>query len=268
MPIAVATVIDKALALSPQARFADAAAMRVAFHAAGGDATQIVDLSTDVAPLAPTHNLPVQLTSFVAREDEVASVQQLLQGERVRLVTLTGPGGIGKTRLALAIATRCLAHFRDGIFFVSLATIDETSLLVPTIAQTLGLRETTNTTARQSLHAYLQDKELLLLLDNFEQVVTAAPEVSELLTIAPRLKILVTSREALQVRGEQEFPVPVLALPDARQVPAPEVLGHYAAIRLFCAARTSGEARLCAATEQCRGHRGNLQAFRRSALSY
>ncbi|MCC6454111.1 MAG: protein kinase [Caldilineaceae bacterium] len=238
VPLTVAAVIHQALALSPQARFADAAAMRLAFHSAGGDSTEIVSrtehLSTSHPSIpGPTHNLPAQLTSFVAREAEVAAVQQLLQGDGVRLVTLTGPGGIGKSRLALAIATRCLANFRDGVFFVLLASIDEIALVLPTIAQTLGLREMPNTTVRQNLHAHLQDKELLLVLDNFEQVVTAAAEITALLAAAPRLKILVTSREALQVRGEQEFPVPALELPDLRQLPASEEVVHYAAIRLF-----------------------------------
>lgn len=231
VPVAVAAVIHRALALSPEARFADAAAMRLALHGALGDTTETVVQAKDVP--APAHNLPAQLTSFVAREAEVTAVQHLLQGDAARLVTLTGPGGIGKTRLSLAIATRCLAHFRDGVFFVSLAPIHEAALVLPTIAQTLGVRETPKTGVRQSLHTYVQDKELLLLIDNFEQVVSAAPEISDLLTTAPRLKILVTSREALQVRGEQEFPVPALELPDLRQLPAPEELGRYAAIRLF-----------------------------------
>ena len=233
VPLAVSAVIHQALALSPQARFADAAAMRLAFHAAGGDATQIVAETERAAAPVPTHNLPAQLTSFVAREAEVAAIQRLLQDEGARLVTLTGTGGIGKTRLALAVATRCLSHFREGVFFVELASNRERALVLPTIAQTLGLREAPNTTVRESLHDYLRDKALLLVLDNFEQVISAAPVVSDLLAAAPHLQVLVTSREALQVRGEQEFPVPALELPDLRHLPATETLSHYAAIRLF-----------------------------------
>jgi predicted ATPase len=233
VPLGIAAVIHQALALSPQARIANAAAMRLALHSAGGDATVIVSGREAPAASLPTHNLPMQLTSFVAREAEVAAVQQLLHGDDVRLVTLTGPGGIGKTRLALAIATRALAKFQEGVFFVSLASINESALLLPTIAQTLGLRETPNTTVRQTLHQYLHDKELLLLLDNFEQIVAAAPEIRDLLASAPRLKVLVTSREALQVRGEQEFPVPALELPDLRHFPPPARLEQFAAIRLF-----------------------------------
>lgn len=234
---AVSGVIQQALTLAASARFAEAAAMRLALHRAGGEATQIVASAAFVTTLAatptPAHNLPAQLTSFVAREAEVAAVQQYLQADGVRLVTLTGPGGIGKTRLALATATRCLADYRDGVFFVSLAAISDSSLVLPTIAQTLGLRETPHTPVRQSLHESLRDKEMLLLLDNFEQIVAAASDVSDLLLAAPHLKLLVTSREALQVRGEQEYLVPVLELPDLRRLPPLDELAHCAAVRLF-----------------------------------
>lgn len=226
----LAGVIHQTLALAPEARFAHAGAVRMALHALGSDATVV---ASPAASSSPAHNLPAQLTSFVGREAEAATVQQLLQAPGLRLVTLTGPGGIGKTRLALSVATRCLAHFPDGVYFVSLAPIREAHLVLPTVAQTLGVREAPNTTVLQSLQAYLQDKTLLLVLDNFEQVIVAAPLVSDLLVAAPHLKALVTSREVLQLRGEQEFPVPTLALPDPKQQPAPEALAQVAAIKLF-----------------------------------
>src|SRR5690606_13817096 len=126
------------MALPPQARFADAAAMRLALHAAGGDATELVAQADPTCSSSP-NNLPAQLTSFVGREEEVVTVQQLLQSDELRLVTLTCQRGIGKTRLALSVATRCLAHVKDSLFFVSLSPIRENHLVLPAIAQTLGL---------------------------------------------------------------------------------------------------------------------------------
>jgi predicted ATPase/predicted Ser/Thr protein kinase len=233
VPAGVAALVHQALALAPPARFADAATMRLALHATAGDTTEVLATATPVRLPAPPHNLPAQLTSLVGREAEVATVQQLLLAEHLRLVTLTGAGGIGKTRLALAIATGCLGHFQDGVYFVSLASIRESHLVLPTLAQTLGLREAPNTTVLQSLQQHLRDKELLLVLDNFEQVVAAAPLVSALLVTAPRLKVLITSREVLQIQGEQEFPVPALALTHLKQLPPPAELAQVAAIKLF-----------------------------------
>lgn len=230
---ALAGVIHQGLALARPERPVDAAAMRLALRASGGDATEIVLPPSDAPAPFPPHHLPAQFTSFVGRENEVNAVQRLLLGEGVRLVTLTGPGGIGKTRLALSVATRCLAHFADGVFFVSLAPIQEVPLVLSTIAQTLGLREVPTMTVLQGLLAHLQDKSLLLILDNFEQVVAAAPLVSDLLAACPRLKVLATSREALMIQGEQEFPVPALEAPNPKQLPPPDDLATYPAIKLF-----------------------------------
>jgi predicted ATPase len=233
VPAGVAALIHQALALAPPARFADAASMRLALHATAGDTTEVLAPPAPIRPPAPPNNLPAQLTSFVGREAEAATVQQLLLSEGLRLVTLTGAGGIGKTRLALSIATSCLEYFQDGVYFVSLASIRESHLVLPTIAQTLGLREAPNTTVLQSLQQYLREREMLLVLDNFEQVVVAASLVSALLVTAPRLKVLITSREVLQIQGEQEFPVPVLALADLKQLPPPAELAQVAAVKLF-----------------------------------
>ncbi len=156
-------------------------------------------------------NLPVQLTSFIGREKAITDVKQLLNTSR--LVTLTGPGGAGKTRLGLQVASELGDIFRDGAYFVNLAPISDPALVVATIAQTLGVKERGSWPLIESLKAALHDKDMLLLLDNFEQVLEAAPQLAELLAGCPKLKLLITSREVLHLYGEHEFGVPPLALP-------------------------------------------------------
>ena len=181
----------------------------------------------------PKPNLPVQPTSLIGREKEMAAVQLLLRRQDVRLLTLTGPGGIGKTRLGLHVAKELSEMFLDGVYFVDLAPIRDTAFVVPTIAQTLDLKETGEQSLLDQLKAYLREKQLLLLLDNFEQVVSAAIQVADLLTACPQLKVVVTSRAVLHLRGEQEFDVPPLALPDPRHLPDLETLSQYEAVELF-----------------------------------
>ncbi len=165
------------------------------------------------------HNLPGQLTPLIGRAREIQVVCSLLRQPAVRLVTLTGPGGVGKTRLSLQVATELIDEFADGICFVPLAPIRDPDLVVSTLAQALGLKETGEQALHDLLKASLQDKRLLLLLDNFEQVLAAAPRLADLLADCPHLNILVTSRAVLHLRGEHEFPVPPLALPDFTHLP-------------------------------------------------
>jgi len=179
------------------------------------------------------HNLPAQFTPLIGREQEVAAVCALLRLPEVRLVTLTGTGGVGKSRLGLQVATDLLDDFVDGTCFISLASISDSDLVVATITRTLGVKETGERSLFDLLITYLQDKHLLLLLDNFEQVLAAAQELSDLLADCPLLKILVTSRAVLHIRGEHEFPVPPLALPDLNHLPDSETLSQYAAVDLF-----------------------------------
>lgn len=179
------------------------------------------------------NNLPVQLTSLIGREQQVVAACAFLLRPEVRLLTLLGPGGVGKTRLGIQIATELQDAFVDGICFVPLAPIRDPDLVVPTIARTFGLGETGERSLLELLKAYLSDKHLLLLLDNFEQVVDSAPTVTELLVTCPDLKVVVTSRTSLRVRGEREFPVPPLALPDPKNLPTLEDLSQYASVALF-----------------------------------
>ena len=179
------------------------------------------------------HNLPIQPTPFIGREKVVAQVQQHLLHQNVRLLTLTGPGGVGKTRLGLQVAAEASDQFKDGIWFVSLAPLSDPELVIPTIAETLAVREVAGQSQLEHLKTSLREKHLLLLLDNFEQVVSAATQVAELLGACPRLTVLVTSREALHIRAEHAFPVPALALPDPKHLPDLVTLSQYEAVALF-----------------------------------
>src|SRR5215212_6724360 len=195
------------------------------------------DLLSEFPPLrtldAHGNNLPVQPTPLVGREREVGEVAERVRSEEVRLITLTGPGGTGKTRLALQAAADLMDEFSDGVFFVALATITELDFVASTIALALGVKESAEQSLMESLKNYLRDRRLLLVLDNFEQVLEGAPLVGELVGACPKLKVLATSRIPLKLYGEQEYPVPPLSLPDPRVTPPLEVLTQYEAVRLF-----------------------------------
>ncbi len=197
----------------------------------------IADLPADFPPLKALdthpHNLPVQPTPLIGREREITSAQQLLLREDVRLLTLTGPGGSGKTRLGLHVAAELSEHFTDGTYFVNLAPISDAQLVVLTIAQTLGVKEIPTRSMVEQLQAFLQEKLLLLVLDNFEQVVSAAPRLSDLLARCSHLKLLVTSRTVLHLTAEHEFAVPPLSLPDLSHLPDLVTLTQYEAVALF-----------------------------------
>ena len=182
---------------------------------------------------AHPNNLPLQLTSLVGREREVAQVCERLSRLEVRLLTLTGAGGMGKTRLGLQAAAELADDFEDGVFFVSLATVSDPTLVAPTVAGTLEVKEAGGEQLIEGLKRYLREKRVLLVLDNFEQVLEAAPVVTELLSAAPHLKVLATSRTPMRLYGEYEYSVPPLALPDPGRPLLVERLTQYEAVRLF-----------------------------------
>jgi predicted ATPase len=162
-------------------------------------------------PDRQTNNLPFHPTAMIGRETELAEVLKRLSSETVRMLTLTGPGGTGKTRLGLQAAADLSDRFEHGVYFVDLAPIRAPEAVLPVIARALSIRETSYRPLMQELKDQLKAREILLLLDNLEQVTTAGPLFVELLQDCPKLKMLVTSREPLNVRGEHIYPVPPLS---------------------------------------------------------
>ena len=187
-----------------------------------------------VTPTRRRSRLPEQPSGFVGREAEMAAIAERLADDSIRLLTLTGPGGIGKTRLSVCAANEAIERFEDGVFFVDLSTARDTEAVLAAIASTIGLDAPTAETLLDELRDRLRDEHVLLILDNFEQVTAAAPAVARLLQDCPRLKVLVTSREALHLSGEHLFAVPPLSLPDdvARRQSAEQLAG-YEAVQLF-----------------------------------
>ena len=181
---------------------------------------------------ARPNNLPAQLTPFIGRQGQIAEIKRrLLNG--ARLLTLTGPGGTGKTRLAIEVAGETLPAFEDGAWFVDLASVMNPALVVSAIAEILGVSPDAGQSLQEALGSSLREKSMLVVLDNFEQVVDAAANLEQLLRDAPRLKVLVTSRTVLHRYGEQEFPVPPFALPDSGSLSDLASLARYEAIGLF-----------------------------------
>jgi predicted ATPase len=180
-----------------------------------------------------THDLPISLTSLVGREREVTAIHELLSRPDVRLLTLTSTAGVGKTRLAFEVARELMPEFADGVHFFSLAPISDPALVIPAIAHRLGLMESGSQPVLELLKLSQRDKHRLLVLDNFEQVIEASPLLSELLEACPNVKLLVTSREVLRLRGEYQFVVPPLALPDPKHLPDDRSLTHVPSVNLF-----------------------------------
>jgi predicted ATPase/class 3 adenylate cyclase len=195
------------------------------------------DLSSDFPALKTLddrpNNLPMQRSPLIGREKELVAVQQQLLRNDVGLLTLIGPGGVGKTRLALQVAAEMIDAFEDGVFFVALTPVSDPDLVVPAIAQSVGVKEAASQPLIATLKNHLQDRQMLLVLDNFEGLLPAAPMVSELVSAAPRVKVLVTSRAALHLYIEHQFPVPPLGLPDSTKIVSLEGLSQYEAVRLF-----------------------------------
>ena len=210
-----------ALALAPEER--------ARFEAARRGTQDLAALPEHALPAAAA--LPAPLTPLVGREhDEAAAVHLLTHdpdsGTPVRLLTLTGPGGVGKTILALRVAEAVGAGCAEGVVVVALAALRDAALVPAAIAGALGVNEVAGQAITESLTHYLREQEILLLLDNFEQVAEAAPAVAELLAACPRLRVLATGRASLRVRGEQEYAVPPLTLPDPAYTTDPEALGR------------------------------------------
>lgn len=183
-------------------------------------------------PAASLPALPIAPTSLVGRVAEVATLRSYLS-KQVRLLTLTGPGGVGKTRLALEVAAAVAAEYADGVVAVMLAPVQQPGLVLTAIAQTLGVRETAGVTPAKAIQAHIERRHLLLVLDNFEHVIDAAQDIAALLMAVPALQVLVTSRTPLRVRGEQQYPVQPLALPGLNALPTVDDVAGTAAVQLF-----------------------------------
>src|ERR1700730_13418640 len=223
-PAPLCWAIERCLAKEPDKRYVSTRDLARELAAIRDNSSEKLSKEVETRPT----NLPVQRTGFVGREKEVAAAKELLLRQDVRLVTVTGPGGIGKSRLAVQVASGLVDCFPGGTHFVPLSSLSDPGLIASVIVQTLGIREAGGQSPLEILKENLQSLRapMLLLLDNFEHLVQAAPTVAELLAMGPNLKIMVTSRAALHLYGEHEFPVPPLALPDSRSLPPVEVLSR------------------------------------------
>jgi predicted ATPase len=225
-------ILERCLAKDPNQRYASTRDL-------ARDLATVRELRIDPSPRriqARLSNMPVQRTAFIGRERELENLRQLLRCEDVRLVTLTGPGGIGKTRLALQVVSEVEDSFDRRVCFVSLSAVSGNDGLTTAITQAIGLCEVAGESSRETLREYVRGlmQPLLLLLDNFEHLISAGAEVADLLTLNANLTVIVTSQALLHVYGEHEFPVPPLGVPDLRSAPTSvEALSHFPAVALF-----------------------------------
>jgi len=186
-----------------------------------------------MSAMAVTRNLPAQPTVLIGRDAEIDGAARRLRRPEVRLLTMLGPGGVGKTRLAIALVEHVAADYRDGVAFIDLTRVQEPSELLTAIAETLGLRDSQVAAATEQLQRFVEDRQMLLLLDNFEHLLDATLDVSKLLSASDRLTLLVTSREPLHLRWEHQFAVRPLGLPRLNQELSPEDAGQVASMALF-----------------------------------
>ena len=231
IPAPVCWIIERCLAKDPQERFASTRDLARDLEALREHLVEAPSEPPDSRPA----NLPVQRTRFVGRDRELSAAKDLLLRDDVRLLTLTGPGGIGKTRLALEMAEAIRDRFPGGLCFVPLASIGNPDRIASAIGQAMGVREIGGQPL-ESLREHFQTSvrsPMLLILDSFEHLISAAPMVAGLVATGPHVKILVTSRSPLHVYGENEFPVPPLGLPDVRKLPPADSLTRYEAVALF-----------------------------------
>jgi len=225
-------ILERCLAKDPNQRYASTRDL-------ARDLATVRELRLDPSPRrieVRLSNMPVQRTSFIGRERELESLRKLLSSENIRLVTLTGPGGIGKTRLALQMVSKMEGSFSGGICFVSLSAVAGNEALNTAIARAIGLREVPGESARETLREYVRGltEPVLLVLDNFEHLISGSAEIADLLSLNVNLTAIVTSQALLHVYGEHEFPVPPLATPELRALPiSVDNLSHFPAVALF-----------------------------------
>src|SRR5256886_592124 len=239
---AIEQVVLRELAKEPEQRFTRVQDFAVALQdAALAPSTPLTShapieerkVLRNVVKPEPLWKVPTPLTPFIGREQDIAAIEAMLLRPEVRLLTLAGIGGIGKTRLALQTATQMRSSFADGVCFAGLASTSDPALIPSIIAETLSIQQVDNLSIFEQVKFFLRDKQLLLILDNFEQLVTAASLVEDLLATSPALKIIVTSRTVLRLRAEFEYPLDSLTLPDLERSPNDTGIGRSTAVTLF-----------------------------------